>query len=304
MRIPWYIYAPLSLLVTIGTLYLCIRDKDNVTPPSAEATAESIRIWRENNPSIKNTQLSDNPPTPPKPQTKPEPKTEPEPEKPTPIPAPKLNPRSTPSPVIAIPETSPSLSSLAQLNLTTQQLTTYAEIMLKNSKPQLARIAYERIIDSAKDSTENDRQAAASSIAKLLNKTPLWNPDPSIRKKLTINLTLSSPHTENSKELITQLQTLIFDSSDGTINPTIKLTSSNDDYSSLDLGNGTPIVKFKPANKTTLIAQIHTALYYSISTKNNQSQKLTSIPPIPTHISPKQALQTYITRLAWVNAAN
>jgi hypothetical protein len=308
MRIPWYIYSPLCLIITFGTLFLYSKDTDVVTPPSKEVILVSLQKWKENNPSLKRTQLPDFNPTTdhdPKPETNSEPVLYPTAtpkEKPTTKPTnkPKTEPKIITK--ITIPETSPSLESLVQLNLTTQQLTSYAELTLKNNKPQLARIAYERIIDSSKDATDEDKKSAAQSIGELLDKTPLWNPDLSTRKELTLNLTLNSIY--DSKAIISELETLIFESSDGTINPAIKLTPSTEEYSSLDLGNGTPIVKFKPENQPDLLSKIHTALYYSIRTKNNQSQKLTSTPPIPTHISPKKALQTYITRLAWVNAAN
>ncbi|MGJ8656490.1 MAG: hypothetical protein ACSHX6_08560 [Akkermansiaceae bacterium] len=299
MRFPWYIYAPLSLLVTFLTLYLCVKDHDIVTPPTPQETAESLRIWREDNPTIRNTKLTDIPPATPKSQPKPKPATP----KTTPKPTPEPKPKPKSKPIVKIPETSPALNSLVRLNLTTQQLTAYAENMLKNNKPQLARIAYERIIDCAKDATANNRKSAATAIAKLLDKTPLWTPDPSARKKLTLNLTLNSTFSKESADTITQLETLIFDSSDGTLEPNIKLTSSTAPLSSLNLGEGTLLVTFNIKNSSELNPKILSALYYSIRNKNNQSQKLTSIPEIPTHIPPKQALQTYITRLAWINAA-
>ncbi len=297
MRIPWYIYAPLSLLVTFLTLYLCTKDTDTVTPPSHEATAESIKAWREDNPSIRNTKLSNNPPVAPKPK----PKTEPA--KPDPKPAPPTPPIPKPTPVVKIPATSPGLNSLVQLNLTTAQLTSYAEHMLKNSNPQLARIAYERVIDCAKDANEDDREHAALEISKLINKTPLWNPDPSVRKKITLNITINKKHQPSAKTLIPQLEKLIFDASDGMLNPNIKLTSSDAPLSSLAIGNNTSPVRFTINNDSVASQKIYAAFYNAIRNKNNKSQKLTSISALPTNISSQQALQTYITRLAWVNAA-
>lgn len=305
MRIPWYIYTPLTLIVTYVTLYLCIKDNDINTPPSPEATAQSLHSWKENNPSLRNidlntapTKQADNSPKQANTKTTPEHHPENKPQITT-----TTTPQASPQTSTKTLETSPSLDSLIDLNLTTTQLTTYAVNMLKLNKPQLARIAYERVIDSAKDATTDDRKSAATNISTLKNKTPLWNPDPSTRKKLTITITLDPAFTTESKPIISELQQLIFDSADGTITPTIKLTTSKDAHSSLNLGDGSPIVKFKPENKADLLAKIHTAIYYSISTKNNQSQKITTIPSIPMDISPKQSLQTYITRLAWSNAA-
>ena len=223
MRTPWYIYAPLSLLVTFLTLYLCVKDNDTVTPPSPEVTAESLKTWREDNPSIRNTKLSDIPPKP-------------EPAKPTPkpilIPSP---PKPKPAPVVKIPAISPALSSMTQQNLTTRQLTAYADQMLKNGKLQLARIAYERVIDFAKDAREDDRELAASAISKLINKTPLWNPDPSVRRKFTLSINVNKQYQSSAETLIPQLEKLIFDASDGMLNPSIKLTSSDAPLSSLTI---------------------------------------------------------------------
>ena len=298
MRISWYIYAPLSLLVIFLTLYLCIKDTDTVTPPSTEVTAESIKTWREDNPSIRNTKLSNIPPAAPKP--KPEP-IKPEP-KPTPKPVPP-EPKPKPTPVVKVPVTSPSLSFLVQRNLTTAQLTAYAEHMLQNNNPQLARIALERVIDHAKDTNEDDRELAASAISKLLNKTPLWNPDPSVRRKITISITINEKHQAPAETLIPHLEKLIFDASDGMLNPSIKLTSSNAPLSSLTIGNDATPVRFNIKDSSGVSPKIYAALYNAIRNKNNQSQTLITIPPLPTHITSQQALQTYITRLAWVNAA-
>jgi hypothetical protein len=89
------------------------------------------------------------------------------------------------------------------------------------------------------------------------------------------------------------------------LTPSIKLTSSDAPLSSLTLdgGNDNAPVRFSIKNNTVVSLKIHAALYNAIRNKNNQSQKLTSIPTLPTHISPQQAVQSYITRLAWVNAA-
>ncbi|MEZ7957564.1 MAG: hypothetical protein QMC23_12320 [Rubritalea sp.] len=302
MRISWYIYAPLSLLVIFLTLYLCIKDTDTVTPPSTEVTAESIKTWREDNPSIRNTKLSNIPPAAPKPKpepSKPAPKPTP---KPTPKPAPP-EPEPKPTPVVKLTVTSPSLSFLVQRNLTTAQLTAYAEHMLKNNNPQLARIAHERVIDHAKDTNEDDRELAASAISKLLNKTPLWNPDPSVRRKITISITINEKHQAPAETLIPHLEKLIFDASDGMLNPSIKLTSSNAPLSSLTIGNDATPVRFNIKDSSGVSPKIYAALYNAIRNKNNQSQTLITIPPLPTHITSQQALQTYITRLAWVNAA-
>jgi hypothetical protein len=294
MRIPWYIYAPLGLLVTFLTLYLCIKDTDTVTPPSTEITAESIKTWREDNPSIRNTKLNDIPPVAPKPK--------PEPPKPDPKPA-APEPEPKPTPVVKIPVTSPSLSFLVQRNLTTAQLTAYAEHMLKNGNPQLARIAYERVIDCAKGIKEDDRELAASAISKLVNKTPLWNPDPSVRRKITLSITINEKHQAPAETLIPHLEKLIFDASDGMLNPSIKLTSTAAPLSSLAIVNGASPVRFNIKDSSGVSPKIYAALYNAIRNKNNQSQTLITIPPLPTHITSQQALQTYITRLAWVNAA-
>ena len=205
--------------------------------------------------------------------------------------------------MVKIPITSPALSSLAQQNLTTAQLTTYAEHMLKKSNSQLARIAYERVIDFAKDASEDDRALAASAISKLINLTPLWNPDPSVRRKFTLSITINKKHKSSAETLIPQLEKLVFDASDGMLNPSIKLTSSDAPLSSLKIGNAPSPIRFTISDDSAVSPKLHAAIYNAIRNKNNQSQKLTSIPALPTHISPQQALQTYITRLAWVNAA-
>ncbi|MFT5633727.1 MAG: hypothetical protein ACI9SQ_001449 [Rubritalea sp.] len=293
MRIPWYIYAPLGLLVTFLTLYLCIKDVDTVTPPSPKVTSESLEKWREDNPSIRNTQLKEIP----------SPESKPLPVKPKPPKPPEIEPEPKPAPVVKTPAISPALSSMTQLDLTTAQLTAYAEHMLQNNNPQLARIARERVIDHAKDTNEDDRELAASAISKLLNKTPLWNPDPSVRRKITISITINEKHQAPAETLIPHLEKLIFDASDGMLNPSIKLTSSNAPLSSLTIDNDATPVRFNIKNSSGVSPKIYAALYNAIRNKNNQSQTLITIPPLPTHITSQQALQTYITRLAWVNVA-
>ena len=302
MRIPWYIYAPLSLLVTFLTLYICVRNVDTVTPPSPEAIQESLNEWREENPSIRDTKLSDTPSSHPiSAEVKPKPIT---PIPPKPKPASQPEPKPQPQPVVKIPAISPALHSLVKQNLTTKQLSSYANHMLKNNKPQLARLAYERIIDCARDANSSDREQAATAISKLISKTPLWNPDPSTRKKLTLSLTINDAYTADIKPLLEQLQQTIFNASDGTVTASIKLTpsSSSVPLCELSIGNHPPI-RFSIKNQQDINSKIHQALYFAVRNRNNESQKLTSTPNIPKHISPKQAVQTYLTRLAWVNAA-
>ncbi len=292
MRIPWYIYTPLGLLVTLLTLYICVKDNDLVTPPSPEVTAESLSQWRKDNPSLKNTELTITPTKPVDIKAKPAPVA--------------LKPKQTKStPVVEIPEISPALSSLVQQNLTTVQLTSYAEHMLKNHKPQLARIAYERIIDCAKDANEDDRRQSATAIAKLANQTPLWNPDPSTRKKITLNLTINEEYMTDLKPQLEQLQETIFNASDGNVNASIKLTPrpNSAQLCELSIGNSAPI-RFRINSKKDVSSRIHAALYFAVRNRSNESQKLISIPELPKDIPSKQALQTYITRLAWVNAAH
>lgn len=292
MKIPWYIYTPLCLLAVLLTLYLGIKDQDIVTPPNPEVTAESIQQWRKDNPIIRDTKLSDAPPEPTEP--KPEPKPEP-----TPI----IPPEPEPEPIVEIPTISPSLSSLIEQNFTTAQLIALADDRHKKGDLQIARIAYERVIDHVKDASEEDRTMAASALAKLISETPLWNPDPSLRKKFTLSIAINKANYSYTKNLIPKLEQVIFDASDGMLSPTIKLTSTEAPLSSLKIGNDASSVRFSIKNNTVVSLKIHAALYNAIRNKNNQSQNLTSIPPLPTHISPQEAVQTYITRLAWVNAA-
>lgn len=300
MRIPWYIYTPLSLLVIALTLYLSIKDDDFVTPPSPEATAEAIKKWRADNPSIKDTKLSDNDKPSAETETQPE-AVEPEPTPPTP---PEPEPEPEPVPVVKIPFTSPALNAFTNLDLSSRQFIAYADQKLKEDSPQLARFAYERVIDFAKDASEDDRKLAAAAIAKLITKTPLWNPDPSTRKSISINITINEQYQSSAEALITLLEELVFDASGGMLNPSVKLSSSSAPLSSLSIGNNSSPVRFSVKDNQELNAKIFSACYNAIRNKNNKSQDLISTPALPTHISPKQALETYITRLAWVNAAN
>lgn len=261
-----------------------------------QATADSVEKWRQDNPSLKDTKITTDTPSPTlvNSQSKPETKNTPidqaaEPDK--------------PAPDVKIPEISPALSSMSQLDLSKTQLTAYAEQMLKSNKPQLARLAYERIIDSAKDANENDRRLAASAIYKLSSKTPLWNPDPSTRKKIILRLNIDQKYIPSLKPEIEQLQKMIFNASDGTVTASAKITPSSTPLSELSIGNHPP-VRFSVKNQEEVTTKIHQALYYALRNRNNETQKLISIPSLPKDITPEQALRTYITRIAWMNAAN
>jgi hypothetical protein len=295
MRIPWYIYTPLCLIVTLLTLYFFTKDKDLVSPPGQEVIDESISQWREDNPSIRNTKLSDIPTEPAKPEPTIEPKLKPEPQ--TPV-------EPEPEPIVEIPSISPALNFLVQENFTSAQLIALAEHLQSKGELQLARIAYERVIDCASDASEDDRTLAATAISKLISETLLWNPDPSLRKKFTINIQVNNAYLSYAKTLIPKLEEVVFDASDGMLSPSIKLTSTDAPLSSLNIGDEDSAVRFTIKNQTVVSLKIHAALYNAIRNTNNESQKLTSIPPLPEHISPQQAVQTFITRLAWVNAAN
>ena len=90
MRIPWYIYVPLCLIVPCVTLYIGIKDNDIVTPPTIEQTHDSVELWKRGYPiseetieQVKSGNAGDTPapetkPTPPEPP-KEEPVTPPEP---------------------------------------------------------------------------------------------------------------------------------------------------------------------------------------------------------------------------------
>ena len=131
MRIPWYIYAPLGLLVTCVTLFIYINDKDFHKNSTPEKTTESLREWRKDNLSLKDTQLINTPANLIEVDTRLIPKSR------------SVKPQHQPiklksSPVLQIPDISPALNSLARENLCTLLLNSDAEQMLKNNFIELA----------------------------------------------------------------------------------------------------------------------------------------------------------------------
>ena len=306
MRIPWYIYAPLSLIVTCVTLFLCVKDNDITTPPSPEAIHNSVELWKAGYPisaesaqRVKEGIPADEPFST---ITKPKPK-QPEELKPEPV--------VPPEPVIdisriALTEISPALDALIGQNFNTAQLAKYSDLMIQNNHPQQARIANERIMDSAKDATVADRQHAAANIKNLIPKTPLWNPDPSTRKKLNIELALSTEYIAQPEKIISLLKNIVINASDGTVYAEAKLTtgknSSDSSLSSLRISADTPLVTFSIKEPADIENKIPAALYYAVRSKNNLVQKQITIPERPTDISARSALNTYITRQAWINA--
>ena len=303
MRIPWYISTALCILVTLLTLYLCTKNHDITAPPTPEETVKALSKWRADNPAIRDTKLSV---STLKPESEKSSKqaagqnvTEQHQETPEPEIQP-LIPRA--QPILDIPLVSPSLDFLTDQSLSTYELNFYAEENLNKGNFQLARLAYERIIDFAKDSTAEEQKKAASAILSLKPKTPLWNPDPTTRIKLSLTLNTTNISSAESTKLINNLKQLIIDSSDGTLIPFIKLTKSTTPLSSLKLAGARPIT-FTITDDSDLKAKITRALYNIVRNKNIQEQRHTTTPLLPTNIPPQQALESYITRLSWLYAA-
>jgi len=306
MRIPWYIYVPLCFIVPCVTLYICVKDNDIVTPPSLEETHDSVKLWKVGYPiseeTVKKVKLGSTEKAPlPKPiPSPPEPKVEEEPIVP---PKPVIDISS-----IKLAESSPSLEALTEQDLSVAQLMKYGDKMMTTENYQAARIAFERIIDHAKDSNTEDRKVAAKSILKLNPLTPLWNPDPTARKTLTIDLALNERFKDQHKRIIKQLKAIVINASDGTVMADVKLTSVKQEkenrtaQSTLRISQDTPLVTFTIQEVTDIDSKIPAALYYAVRSKNNQIQNRIGIPERPTDISALDALNSYITRLAWVHA--
>ena len=313
MRIPWYIYVPLCLIVPCVTLYIGVKDNDIVTP-TLEETHDSVELWKAGYPiseetiqKVKSRTNGDG--DAPEPDLEPNPApSEPEKiEKPVAPPEPVIDISS-----IKLTETSPSLDSLTDQDLTAAQLIKYGENMIDIDQFQAARIAFERVIDMAKEATPENRTFAASKILFLSNLTPLWNPDPVSRKTLNVELSLNEHFKGESDRVVNQLKSIVLKASDGTVTANVKITyvkketsdapASTFAQSTLRISKDTPLVTFTVKEVTDLDAKIPAALYYAVRSKNNQIQSLVKIPERPTNISPLDALNSYITRLAWVNA--
>jgi len=323
MRTPWYIYVPLCLIVTCVTLYLCVKDNDISTPPSSEQIHDSVELWKteypiseesvqavKNGTHIKNEPISNQKSTE-KILQKPVIKNSPVPNSKEPS-QPSFDPSS-----INLTETVPALDSLLTPELSATHLAQYADLMIQQERPQLARIAHERIIDRAKDSTNEDRKYSANQINKLSKLTPIWNPDPSNRKILHIELNIDSKYKDQLEQIITELKKIVLQASDGNVRAEIKShlnkatvnsahnqseTAVKPILSSLRISSDTPLVPFTINDPADIKTKIPAALYYTVRSKNNLIQKLITIPERPTDISAQNALYQYITRLAWVNA--
>jgi len=294
MKIPWYYCIPLILIVILLTLYLCIKDTDCVTPPTAAETAASLAKWREENPSIRDTKIET-----PSPQIA----QNPTPKKQDTTPTTKLptTPKSVPE--IKIPDISPALSSLTQRQYSVKQLQQYAEDMKKKQQFQLARLAHERIIDHAPDADDNARKNAATAIEKLLSKTPLWNPDAKVRKLFNIHITIHETHLDTAEKLKPEIENLIFLAADGMLTPDIKITSTTSPLSSISISEITSPIRFSIKKDNETRSKLYSGIYHAVRNQNNSAQQMINIPAPPKHLTPEQALKTYITRLAWVHAS-
>lgn len=306
MRVPWYIYIPLPIIVTCVALYLFVKDADSVSPPSPEAVHNSVELWKTGYPiseeTIQKVRDNNQADAPVEIIQTPEPELE-----------------LTPELVVDISEinlheSSPALNALVDASYSAAQLIKYSEQMMLKERAQPARIAFERVIDSAKDATAEDRKFAASYIRNLAKKTPLWNPDPTTRKTLEINISLNKIYQDQSEKIITMLQDTVINASDGTVIAKVNITAikiaevtdENKDtptQSSLSISKDTPLVTFSITQAADLDSKIPAALYYAVRSKNNLVQKHTTLPKRPNDISALDALHTYITRFAWVNAA-
>ena len=165
--------------------------------------------------------------------------------------------------------------------------------MLLNEDFQSARIAFERVIDNAKDATPKSRALAAAYILKLNDRTPLWNPDPTARKTLQIDLSLNERFKDQHERVIKQLKSIVLNASDGTVMANVKLTSIQIEsenttnpraQSSLRISQDSPLVTFSLQEVADLNSKIPAALYYAVRSKNNQVQKFIAIPKRPTDI--------------------
>jgi len=190
----------------------------------------------------------------------------------------------------------------------------YGELAMSNNQVQPARIAFERVIDTAEDASAEDKKIAASHIRTLSSQAPLWNPDPTSRRTLPIHLSINEDFKDQFERIIKQLETISLNASDGTVIAAVSLAAIKKDIgnpsnalpaqSSLRISADTPLVTFSIKEVTDLDTKILAALYYAIRSKNNQTQNLITVPERPIDISSLDALNSYITRLAWVNATS
>lgn len=322
MRAPWYIFIPLPIIVTCVALFLFVKDTDTVSPPSQEDVYNSVELWKTGYPISNETiekvraDITAGDAVGAPVEITPEPVPEPEP----------VTPQEVVIDIsgINIHENSPALDALTGKNLSTAQLIKYSEQMMLKGRAQPARIAFERIIDSAQDATTEDRAFAASYIRDLATKTPLWNPDPTTRKALEIEISLNETYKDQSEKIITMLKDTVINASDGTVIAKVKITTikikvaeeetqdteeidkpkNEPTQSSLSIGKDTSLVTFNITQDADLDTKIPAALYYAVRNRNSLVQNHITIPKRPTDISAIDALYNYITRTAWVNATN
>lgn len=307
MRIPWYYTIPASLLVFFTVLYFGARSYDFTENPSENEIEETKEKWHAFHPPLPSRET----PLPEKYAPKP-------PIAATPSPIPPVTEPATPNPQPKPPiaasglesintEISPSLSHFSEIQHT--ELPKLAKLLETNKHTELARLAWERVLESKQAST-SQKSDAASSIKKLRSQTALWSPDASSQIPLTVEITVASNLVTLAESIRFNLSANITQFSGGIIKPTItvKGIAAKSGFppppSSLTIkgksGKTTTMRFTSPsATKDSLSTQFYFAIYNSI--RNNAKKQGALNPPveIPSTTSPKQALANYVSRLTW-----
>lgn len=306
MRIPWFIYIPLSIITLIGLLWLGAHDHNFVTEPTPKELADSTLTWKNKHPAL-----------PPKKNLTP----------PTVVNTPKLpnQPAATPKIPTGELDLSPALDHYIQnAPLGAAPLINLAQRLEAANAPNFALLAWERTLDNTQPTPEQ-HLLASDAIYRLHPETPIWNPDPSASLPVVLHIRLP---LETKKILSAQIEKITSDlqkASSYQIAPQILLTNAPERSGfppppiSLWLsGTGenapeTPKLtfSFKPEEGATekaislaLRNKLYTALYRTITSRLKQQTQLTPPPTLLPDTSPKTALTSHITRLHWHKLAH
>lgn len=281
MVISKFISIPLLILVPLIILFFESRDKDFTVPPSDEEVAQKVENWKATRPSLneknsgslvnkKKTKGSDEPM------------------------------EKRPAKAVILKDAikgidlniSPGLNHLQGMK--TQRLQGIVAQLDSDLYPELVYLANERILDSAPDSTADDRHAAGEYLRK--NPRPLWNPEASTRVPVKVNLNVEEIHYEKTKVFSPKLEAAIFYGSGGTVEAIVIVTKVDKGQDSISLTgkkSTEPIaVKSIPETEKMILNSIQQVVTTTIKEKQ--------LPILNTD----KIHYDYYTRLTWLMLAN
>jgi len=287
MVISKFICIPLLIFVPLMILFFESREKDFTVPPSAEVVEQKVDEWKRTRPSLQEGHedaLNQQQKPAVKPVRNPE----------QPVPQPVVEPE-VPKAVIVKDalkgidlEISPGLNHLQGMKA--ERLTGITKQLDPDLYPELVYLAYERLLDSAPDSSSLDRLAAGEYLRK--NGRPLWNPEASSRVPVKVHLNVEAQHYEKAKEYSPKLEAAIFYGSGGTVEATVIVTEVAEGKNSISL-TGQDATEAVAVDSVPNTEKMIVNAVQQIVTKTIKDKQLPILHTDKIHY-------TYYTRLTWL----